>query len=236
MCFKVREGDYPPPPPPGPAGAQFLPAAKTYFRDCFGNPYYLWFFGATTLSWMAFVPGNLFGVFYAKSLHMNTDTLGKCAAIMYTVSLLLSYFLGALADRFHPLRVGIAAMSLYALATLWASIFATDVKTLFFAIILQGVLAGAWMTGTAALGQMLLPKLKFAEFASASGIVGCIGTMIVGPIMGAILDHTGHDYRLIFVADCILAVLACLSSLRLYYKFIALGGPANYLPPGVYYG
>jgi MFS family permease len=235
MCFRVQEGDYPPPPLVDPNGGRFLPAARSYFRDCFGHPYYLWFFGATTLSWMAFVPVGLFNVFLAKSVHMDMGTYGRCVGLTYGISLFLSYSLGSLADRFHPLRIGLVSIALYGLEMLWAAFFAADARMFPIALVIHGVLSGTWMTGTAALGQMLLPKMKFAEFASAGGIVGCLGTMSVGPILGVILDRSGHDYRLIFVAGCILSVLAFAATLKLYYKFVALGGPANYVPPGTTY-
>jgi MFS family permease len=232
MCLKVKEGRYPPVASTGSEGPRgFLKATGGYFRECFGHSYYRWFFVAIALAWMSFVPVNLFSVYFAKSINMDMDTYGKCLALTYLLSLGLSYLIGSLADRFHPLSVGLVAQGLYALACLWGSLFARDVWTFGFALVAHGVLSGAWMTATASLGQRLLPKDRFAQFASALGIVTSLGTMAVGPIMGGLLDHTHHAYRYTYLAGFGLMTLALLAGIILNKKFHALGGAKHYTAP-----
>ena len=232
MCVKVKEGKYPPPPPAELSHAgSFSSAVKSYFRDCFSNPYYLWVFGAISLSWMAFTPINLFSVFFAKSINMNIEVWGKYIALTFVISFVLSYPLGALADRFHPLRVGLVVMALYAAVTLWGGLFAKDTTTYAIALVCHGVLSGAWITATASIGQMLLPKAKFAQFASAMALVTCAGTMLTGPFVGKFLDHVHHVYRYTYLASSGLAILALLTSVLLYSKFKKLGGPRFYIAP-----
>lgn len=231
MCLKVKEGTYEPHVVhPGNAGGLWK-AIQTYFGDCFGHSYYWWHFIAMALMWSAVSPPSLFGVYFAKSLNMNMDVYGKCFALMYLISLLLAYPIGLLADRFHPLRLGLVMQTLFMLITLWGGLFARDVWTFSIAFVAQGVCAGAWMTATASINQRLLPKAKFAQFASAAAVIISIASITVAPIVGYILDYTHHTYRYIFLACCVLSLLSLGAGLNVYRKFKALGGTKNYIAP-----
>ena len=230
MCYRVKEGAYPPPPPSVP-GAGLRGAVKGYFKECFTNRYYLWVFAACTLSAMAFMPYNLFSVFYAKSIDMSMATYGKVVAMNFFISLLLAYFLGMLADRFHPIRMGIAVILLYAVVTFWAGNFARTVPTFIVAMSCHNVISGMWFTSTASIALRLFPQTKFAQYASALGIVGSISTMSIAPIVGWFLDCSGHIYRYTFLIGSALAFLGFVATVILYRKFKQLGGPDNYIPP-----
>ncbi|MDP2137349.1 MAG: MFS transporter [Candidatus Didemnitutus sp.] len=232
MCFRVKEGEYPPPkasdsPKPG----NFAFAARTYLRECFSNPYYVWVFIGYNLCFVALAPINLFSLFFAKSLQMSMGDFGKLFAITYAISLTLSYFLGVLADRFHPLRVGIVASALYAIFSLWGGFFITDTLTFSIAFVAHGVLSGAFLTTTASFGQRLFPRARFAQFYSALMLVQAAGIMVVPLIIGAVLDYSHHNYRLTFVASGILSTLGVAACLVVHKRFMALGGPKNYQAP-----
>lgn len=232
MCLKVREGEYPVKADEIPARDEPLSViVKKYLQECFGHSYYFWVYAVVALSWMAFIPVNLFSVFFAKSISMDMGTYGKCIALTYLISLGLSYFLGALADRFHPLCMGLITLALYSVVALWAGIFVRDVATFAIALVGHGVVSGSWMTVTASLGQTLLPKAKFAQFFSAMGIVSSVGTMAVGPLVGWVLDLSHHQYRYTYFVGCGLSVCALCAGLVLYRRFNALGGVRNYLAP-----
>lgn len=232
MCFKVKEGDYP---PPEIVAADHKPhpllAAKLYLRECYANPYYLWLFTGLTLAMLASGPVNSFSIFYVQSLGMSLDVYGKYVALTYVISLALSYSLGALADRFHPLRTGIIATALYAAAMIWAGFCAKTVETFAVALVLHGVLSGVFFTCTASLGQRLFPRTKFAQFASANGIIGAIGFLVMPPLVGLLLDYTGHVYRYTFVIGAGLALAGLAALLVVHRKFMKLGGPKNYIAP-----
>ena len=189
MCFKVKEGQYPPPPPaiPGVAGG-FFGAARTYLRECFTHPYYLLAIATLAIISLAAMPVNLFSVFYAKSINMDMGVYGKLLALSYTVSLGLAYFLGWAADRFHPLRSGMVAVFLYAAAMFWAGTCIHDRLTFGIAFVAHVVLSGTVGTITASLGQRLFPASKFAQFVSAVGIIGSIATILFAPVVGRFLD------------------------------------------------
>jgi MFS family permease len=92
------------------------------------------------------------------------------------------------------------------------------------AFIAHGVLTGTFFTATASLGQRLFPATKFAQFASAAGILGALGYFVLPPATGLWLDLTGHVYRHTFTASGLLALLALGAFAKVYQNYRALGG------------
>jgi len=233
MCLKVREGDYPPPPPREATGvrARAIAPILSYLKECFSKPYYLCFFLATTLGLLSFVPVNTFSVYHARSLNVSDDHYGKSLALSYAISLVLSYPIGILADRFHPLRLGIIVMTFYSAVTLYGFLFATGMWTFFAAFVLHTVVSGAYFTGTASIGQRLLPRDRFAEFASAAGIVGAVCFMILPPTLGMFIQHMHHNYRYVFLLGSILSGATVAAYVGLFVQYLKLGGDAGYVAP-----
>lgn len=230
MCLNVREGSYPPVVAPTHRG-DFLGAAKTYARDCFGRSYYLWYFGTMALATIANGPVNSFSIYYAQSLRLDIDAYGKCLVATYVVSLILAYPLGILVDRFHPLRVSLAAMALYVLVMLAGSLWVHDQVSFLSVLMAHGIAGGIFFTASASLGQRLLPRARFAELNSAATAVSCLASVILPTAVGLFLDHEHHAYRYTFVIGFGLAVATVAAFLVLHRKFMALGGPTAYRPP-----
>jgi MFS family permease len=231
MCLKVKEGEYPDldsSMDQKPGGRETI---VSYFRECYSNPYYRWLFAAATFGMLANVPVNSFSVFYAKSLGMDIADYGKCLAVTYVISLVLAYPLGVLADRFHPLRMGIWTTIIYGALMLWAAVGAVDAKTFSLFFVLHGVITGSYMTATASLGQRLYPKMKFAQFASAWGLVFGLGFIAAAPLTGLLLDFLGHAYRCTFLISGCLALLGAVAYVVTDRFFVALGGPERYVAP-----
>jgi MFS family permease len=232
MCLKVREGAYPAPAEPAGGRSRPIPGAVgDYCRECFGRPYYLWFYSAVALAAMAFVPVNLFSLFFAQRVELPLSAYGKCIALTYVISLAAAYPIGWLSDRFHPLTVGRWAIATYAVVALLGGWFATTASRFSVALVAHGVASGVWMTAAAAMFPRLLPHRNFAQFYSAAWIAISVGTLIAAPAVGFILDRSGHTYRYTFIASGILAVIAMTALQRLYRRFLALGGPAHYVAP-----
>jgi MFS family permease len=233
LCMKAKEGEYPPPTPvnAAPGLASFIAAAKGYFQECLGHSYYWWFFIFSILCVICGNPINNFSLYYALSLKLNTQQYGDCLAITYAISFFLAYPMGALADRFHPLRMTLVSLGFYAVVALVGSLLVRDVRTFEFAFVAHGVAAGMLWTTMGSLALRLLPRESFAQFSSAGGILGsCVG-IVFGPVVGAILDHLHHDYRYTFYMSFLLTIVAILCGLVLHTKFMALGGPQNYVAP-----
>ena len=233
MCLKVKEGEYPPPPPYEATGsiAKFFEAVKIFCVDCYGKSYYWWFYAAFSLAWTASSPFQLFSLFYARSLHISNQSFGDYGAVMLTCSLVLSCPLGMLADRFHPLRLGIAVQIIYALDLLFSALFVVNSWTFGVALVINGVLFGTWATAVASVSLRLFPKMKFAQYSAGGMLVGSLFSVLISPLFGLIMDHLHHHYRYTFLIGFGMAVLSIFALLVLHAKFMAHGGPKNYVAP-----
>ena len=96
---------------------------------------------------------------------------GRFLAITYAISLFLAYGIGFLADRFHPLRLGLLALGIYGMMGVLAGFLIRDEASFGVAFIAHGVISGSFFTATASLQQRLFPRESFAQFASAGGII-----------------------------------------------------------------
>jgi Na+/melibiose symporter-like transporter len=231
MCLMVKEGEYPPPKPQAVSAAQRLLSFKTYLRECFTTPFYLLVFGALISAAVCFGPINSFSIFYAKQLGMDMEIYGRLNAVSYGVSMVMAYFLGMLADKFHPVRMGIVCLALYAAITLWGAFGIVDLTTFSIAFIGHTILSGAYFTSTASIAQRLYPRLKFAQFASGQGILQAVFSGIMPPAVGLFLDLNHHNYRMTFLFSGLLAVAGLVFYTLVYRRFMRLGGPQNYRAP-----
>jgi MFS family permease len=228
MCWKVREGNYPEPPPAPPhpwAGIAM------YVRECYGSPYYLRVFIAMALAGLALGPVNSFSVLYAKQLGVDMQTYGYYQAFFFSCSIVLAYGLGWLADRFHPLRLSMAAMAFYGVAMVAGGFLIHDARSFGLFFILHGVLSGVYFTAAASLGQRLFPKARFAQFASAAGILNGVFFIIMPASLGVFLDWSGHQYRYSFLLAGVIAAFAVVALWNVHGRFMRLGGPRHYSAP-----
>jgi MFS family permease len=231
MCLKVKEGKYPPPPIDSQGPPSRIEAVKTYCRDCFTKPYYFWIFAALIIPGLAFLPINTFNLYFSQSVGMSTDRYGKLMAFYFFLSLLQAIPLGYLVDKYHPLRVAMVAIILHGAASLWGGIFIHNQTTFAIAYVATGTLSGTWFTATAALGMVLLPKMKFAQYASAIGVVGSITNTLFGLLMGPFLDFSHHHYIYTYQAGFVLDALGLIATYIVFRKFLALGGTKHYVAP-----
>lgn len=234
VCLKVKEGDYPAPPPePETKGMMegFTTAVRTYMRECFTNPYYIGVFVMVTLGLTAFIPVNIFAVPFSKSLDLGMDVYGKCVAATLMISLCISYFVGWLADIFHPIRTSMVALLGYIIVAAWGFLFVHDATTFVIAFVSHGVLSGMYFTSAASLGQRLYPQVKFAQFASAAGAVGALCNMVLAPALGMLIDVAGNDYRYTYAVGAGFSLVALVVAIRVYGQFLKYGGPKNYQAP-----
>jgi len=232
MCLRLKEGEYPPPPPAPPHGAlgSFY-AAKGYIVECFSIPYYWLYFAATICLTLAAVPINTFVLPFNNAIGATYQQFGDYMTFTYFISLCLAYPLGFLVDRTHPLPVGLCALFLYMLATLWGGFYALDPRMYGIALVAHGILSGTYGTIIASLGQRLLPKASFAQFAAAGGIVSNIVNITVSLTIGRFLDQVHHIYRYTYFMSAGIAGLGCVLLFALYIQFLKLGGPKGYVAP-----
>jgi maltose/moltooligosaccharide transporter len=232
MCLKVTEGVYPPikdtggGASPGPMGL-----VRLYARECFSSPFYWWVFAVVAGAGLAFAPVNSFSVFYARSLGLSMQTYGYLLVVTYLISFALTYPLGALADRIHPLRLGFATLALYGVFSFAGAFWGDSPERFAVVFVAHGVLSGSYFTATASLAARLLPRERFAQFSAAAGVLGGVLFMVVPPAVGFILDRSGSQYWLTFLKGGVLSVAGCAAIAVVYVRWRRLGGDAAYAPP-----
>ena len=257
MCFFVKEGKYPPP--------EEIPADKSkfqrvfgalidYFRQCFSVPYYRWIIVALLLANISFHPINDFSIQYAKAIDVPDSTYGQLLAITYCFSIVLSYPLGALADRFHPIRTSFVSLAAYAVLMLvgWLVVgnpwqkeityhipgLMSGSKTLVlssFAIvfIIHGVVSGCFFTLSSSLPLRLFPGSIFAQFASANAMILALGTTIIVPAFGYFLDVQDSNYHLLFLLGAVLSLISAVAFVKIHFYYKRFGGDEGYVAPDV---
>lgn len=235
MCFTVKEGEYPPPAPKseGVFVERVFAPIKAYFRECAAHPFYILIFLAAMVGNAAFLPINSFDVPYIKSIGMSLERFGDLRSLTYMISICLAFGIGWLADKFHPIRIGIVSLATYAVIALWAGLLVDhkDLTSFSIAYVAHGVISGVFFTGTASLFPRLFPRAKFAQFASAAGIILAFGFIGIPPIVGKLLDLTHHAYHYTFVIGGSVAAAGAVIFTLLYRQFVRLGGMKNYNPP-----
>jgi MFS family permease len=223
--------DYQIPMPPASRTQRIWTAIETYFAESFGIPYYYWFFASFALATMAFTPINSFSIPFCLALGMSRDTYGKLSTLQFALSLAQAYPVGWLCDRFHPLRITIVSLALYAVLTMLAFVFVRNTVMFGAAHVLCGTVAGFWLTATAPLGPALLPKNRFTQFLSATHICTATGVIVIAAACGRFLDVMHHDYRYMYLWASVLVTASLIVSLVLYRQFMARGGPEGYVAP-----
>lgn len=202
VCVGVREPSYPPPVAAAHAGIGRLRApgeAAPWF--------YLMLFLALGIAAICLLPVNINSYNAISQFGVDRSSFGQAVAATYCISILLAMPVGWLADRIHPLRIGLVALALYALSMLGAWFLVVGRLSFLAWFVVHGVLAGAFLTGTAALLPSVLPRGRFSELAAFSASVTAMLTMVSTPAFGAVLDWSGRDFRLIFLAGGLLALL-----------------------------
>lgn len=113
MCLFVKEGEYPPPPPRPDSSLSIwrraLAAMQVYVRQCLCHRLYVFYF----LMGMFMMVANaiaIFGIFLNLSLGITLKQLAVMNTGIQFVMLMLNYPAGALADRFHPIRIMLCMM------------------------------------------------------------------------------------------------------------------------------
>ncbi|RFP18715.1 MULTISPECIES: MFS transporter [unclassified Duganella] len=178
-------------------------------------------FAAVALAAIAVLPLNINSYNARAQFGVDAASFGRAIALTYGISIVLAWPLGWLADRFHPLRVGGAVLALYALAMLGAWAGVAGRSSFLVALVLHGVLAGAFLTGTAALLPAMLPQARFSQLAALSAAVTALLAVVSTVAMGAALDGAGHDYRLLFLVEAGVAGLGVLLWWRLLRRHAA---------------
>jgi MFS family permease len=231
MCLRVKEGQYSPPSQHAAGKRLVMSAVGDYYRDCLSQKYYLWVFCFIGLSTAAFLPVNTFAIYAAKSYGMDMGTYGRYLVATFACSFLLSLPIGWLVDKYHAIRVGQVSLALYASLMLVGFFMTVDQSSFGIALLVHGIVSGVYWTGTAAIGQMLFPKQKFAQYAAAAGLFQAAFSMIIAPLLGLALDQMGNAYKYTFLVGGSMAGVSLLLGWKVHRQWLENGGYEAYIAP-----
>ena len=235
LCIKVKEGEYPPPSEEeggkqGPISST-VKMVKSYWNLCFSLPYYRILFLGMTLIGLGSVPFNTYYIFFAQSMEVSMDALGKCQAICFAISFLLCFFLGSLSDKYHPLRTSMIALIVWALIDIGGGIFCTSPTAFLVIQLLHGVAVMSFNTLYASTAARLFPQLYFAQFTSIAALLSSASVMLVVPLFGKLLDLTGQRYALVYIVGAMFQIGGLVSLYLVYRGFLHYGGDEAYQAP-----
>ncbi len=152
------------------------------------------------------------------------------------VGLIVAYPLGALIDRWNPLRTILCASLIGLPAPILFYFFYHDYVTGFYLTILYwpfNVLAGMAMVPMLV---MLLPRAKYGQFCSANALVRQAVGAVAAPSGAVVMDYLTRKslntdaFRYGYLCQFVAHVLSLLCLLGVYYYWKKLGGK-NYTAP-----
>lgn len=244
MCWKVKEGRYPPPNENVDGKQGILSSCRTYAVECFTNRFYWYFFLANTF-WAVTNCFAVFTVFANKSLGLNLEQLGYIAGWSGLTSMIISFPAGLLSDRYHPFRVAIVAMIASIPITAMNMIFLfydfhinTTLIIVYIITFINVPVYSLYAVSAIPMYMKLMPKDRYGQFGSADAMVRCLGMIIGSILVGIFMDvmkniHNGDPfyYRYALVGMIPFQIISVIFMLLVYRYFKKLGGVSNYSAP-----
>lgn len=244
MCWRVKEGEYPPLEAETERKSKGLEGIRTFMRECFTHRFYWLIFLATGCAAAGGAMGP-FNIFFSREMGLSLDQIGKITAIQGGAALVAMYFTAVFVDRWHPVRIS-AYLSVFTFVAGWMSwvwIFVSLPGALFFWFNLAaGLIATFQGTLSAAASfpreMRLFPQSRFGQFCSAQAMFRSLCTIIAGMLAGAFIDLVryfchGSDfaYRFNFIWSMIFSTGAMILTVMIYRRWHQMGGDAHFHPP-----
>jgi MFS family permease len=243
MCWRVKEGEYPPPVARPARDRGLLGMVRTYARECLRQRMHILLYLHVML-WALATSVLTFSVFLNLSLGITLKQLGTLSAISGVATAVLAYPAGMLADRFHPVRLMIwmkfGLVILAPLSFVW--LFTHFSPSVNFAILVGlyvvamplNLMYGAILMP---LYNRLFPREQFGQFTSFMGICSAAAMVCGGVVVGLFLDGMrvvfpdalyGKDfcYRLIPAWSLFFLSLSLILLALLYKEWRRKGGEA----------
>jgi MFS family permease len=245
MCLNVKEGEYPPPPPYAGGEEGPLAAIKTYGLECHSHRHY-WYLWVGTF--IGSIGGGVatFGLLFSLAIGLNLTQIGYINGTVSVVVGVLILGSGWLADRYHPIRVVLAACIINLVLVLpanmiWLFWHPTPEKAFWVALTIAvgfgapvAALQGVW---DPPMLMRLFPRERYGQFCSTNAVWRSIGGIIGGGLAGGFLDVMTHyvgkerAYFFIPVWQLAFGIPAFLILLKLFKSWKRYGGDDRYVPP-----
>lgn len=238
LIWRVEEGQYPEP-TEAERAKTFPKLFRDYFRDCFGHWFYVKVYLLTFCFWAAIVPFNTFLVFFATgggpgknapSLGLPLDQYGQIRGWITLCQVPVFFLVGPFLDRFHPVRVVIAAFAVIAVTYFASAIWVNSATELLVWGLVNIIGVSMFTACQLTIFPRLLPKENYGQFFTANQIFGVSGLIVAPVLCGRMLD-VFNSYRLVYLWAGVCSLAGLIASILLYRHWCRLGGDAGYVPP-----
>jgi MFS family permease len=215
MCYKVKEGEYPPLPPKEEKKG-WVDSIKSYFSECYGKKYWWVVYLAYAGLYWSYLSNGFTIFFYRDQLGFTVDAYGKLVAYGSMVTLALFYPFGMLMDWWgshKTLMAGVLSAVIIFLCAFF--LIHTPAQGRIFLIITGVPTALSHVTILKWLADVY-PPARYGQHNSAAVLFFSIGGVFLGSFCGYLLDLL-KDYRYVFVWTAFFRAVTFFSVLWIFY-------------------
>lgn len=223
--WRIKEGEYPPPDPHKKGGA--IAPIRAYLVESFSDSYYIWIFVASLLYQVGNQGGGYQGYYIYYGLKLTWAIQGWVGgwsqAVATVFGLCCGFYLGAVTDRFKPVRLMAPAVALFAATRLIWFFFVHDKTTYLISGCVDGVVMFAMGLPLGALPVQIFPREKMGQFCSAQAVFYQAMMIFVGPTVAVIFDwgNRHQDQPHFFLNPLLLRLFHSVQFNRLGYVWSA---------------
>jgi maltose/moltooligosaccharide transporter len=230
MCWRVKEGEYPPI-----KKEESKHDLKTvlsnyidYFRECMSVPMYRKFLYIYIINACG-CTANAFAFFYQKNtLSLSLTQIGMLGNWAMGIGVFSTIIMGWACDKFNPFRMVLFGQGMASLANLLAFFFVRDYNTNLALTIFCSTVGPAWGIGMSAMGIFILPREKYAQFSTATNVIPMGICIFANIATGLIFEHIlHHNYQFIYMFCAVGCALSLIPIWLVYRDWLALGGSKN---------
>ncbi len=206
ICWRVREGDYPPPPPHpvGGAAARVLTSYRRYFRDCMSvgiyRNYVFVFILVLAGNAAAGTFSTLFGI---KTLGISAGEYGRILALSTLVSGAVYVLMGYVCKHWHAVGASMASLALLAAGQAAVFFLVWNQSGWLMWSLAMAIPTVGWGLASFVLTMMLFPAENFGQLSSSLNAIGYGSLLVTGVLIGRFMDFFGGNYRMAFVISLV---------------------------------
>jgi len=244
MCFAVKEGEY-----PGPHAEEqpgFIPAIKTYWRECFSHRIYILVFFTSVFYLLSSASSNFAILRNTASLRLSMKDVGNMNFYTGIVNMALLFPAAWLADRFHPLRTFLWGLVAYFILHLSQCIWIfkgfgeTNLPLLYVFTIAQNCITAVLVTSEIPVYMRIFPREKYGQFCGANAMIRTLffipGSVLAGYFFDLISKVTGpgdQQYRYYPLWTAAVILPGIFFAYLLLKEWKTLGGDNGFSAPAV---
>lgn len=243
MCWRVREGDYPPPEPLG--GGNWLQrtisAIRVYASECFTVPLFWWLFLAN--AFYSATEANIvnFQLLLAKDIGLSLDQAGKILGWILFAGVVLYWPLGWVADKIHAIRLAVLAAIMTSMVMLASMLFLRNAFSFSVLTLLWSISCIAYLSAVVPMMLYILPRDRYGQFSSANAMLTAIALMLANYFGGLFIDRFGSlsiiqqrvsPYLAVYWWGAVCSMVSVLCLIMVYRGWQRRGGHSGYVPPG----